>query len=104
MYAARHAAPSKNHRITGTLTAAALLSVAVPATLLGFPPSGWLGRKVLHSLVNAGVVPPEMVFHEGWMRTGDLGKMDAYGYFSIVERAKDVIIASGLKVYPREVE
>ena len=40
----------------------------------------------------------------GWMRTGDLGKMDADGYFSIVERVKDVIIASGLKVYPREVE
>ena len=50
------------------------LSVAVPATLLGFPPSGWLGRKVLHSLVNAGVVPPEMVFHEGWIpEAGGLG-------------------------------
>ncbi len=43
-------------------------------------------------------------FRDGWMRTGDLGKMDADGYFSIVERVKDVIIASGLKVYPREVE
>jgi len=44
------------------------------------------------------------MFRQGWMRTGDLGKMDADGYFSIVERVKDVIIASGLKVYPREVE
>jgi long-chain acyl-CoA synthetase len=44
------------------------------------------------------------VFRKGWMRTGDLGKMDADGYFSIVERVKDVIIASGFKVYPREVE
>jgi long-chain acyl-CoA synthetase len=43
-------------------------------------------------------------FRKGWMRTGDLGKMDADGYFSIVERVKDVIIASGFKVYPREVE
>jgi long-chain acyl-CoA synthetase len=43
-------------------------------------------------------------FHNGWMRTGDLGKMDEDGYFSIVERVKDVIIASGFKVYPREVE
>ena len=43
-------------------------------------------------------------FRQDWMRTGDLGKMDADGYFSIVERVKDVIIASGLKVYPREVE
>jgi long-chain acyl-CoA synthetase len=44
------------------------------------------------------------VFRNGWMRTGDLGKMDADGYFCIVERVKDVIIASGFKVYPREVE
>jgi long-chain acyl-CoA synthetase len=43
-------------------------------------------------------------FRQGWMRTGDLGKMDADGYFSIMERVKDVIIASGFKVYPREVE
>ncbi len=43
-------------------------------------------------------------FRNGWMRTGDLGKMDTDGYFSNVERIKDVIIASGLKVYPREVE
>jgi long-chain acyl-CoA synthetase len=43
-------------------------------------------------------------FRHGWMRTGDLGKMDEDGYFSIVERVKDVIIASGFKVYPREVE
>ncbi len=44
------------------------------------------------------------IFRNGWMRTGDLGRMDAEGYFSIVERAKDVIITSGFKVYPREVE
>jgi len=46
----------------------------------------------------------KVTFRDGWMRTGDLGRMDAEGYFSIVERAKDVIIASGFKVYPREVE
>jgi long-chain acyl-CoA synthetase len=43
-------------------------------------------------------------FCKGWLRTGDLGKMDADGYFYVVERAKDVINASGFKVYPREVE
>lgn len=41
---------------------------------------------------------------DGWLHTGDLGKMDADGYFYIIERAKDMIIASGFKVYPREVE
>ena len=44
------------------------------------------------------------IFINGWMRTGDLGKMDEEGYFYIVDRAKDMIIASGFNVYPREVE
>ena len=44
------------------------------------------------------------VLRDGWLRTGDLGKMDADGYFYLVERIKDVIITSGFKVFPREVE
>ncbi|GCE26948.1 long-chain-fatty-acid--CoA ligase [Dictyobacter alpinus] len=44
------------------------------------------------------------IFINGWMRTGDIGKMDTDGYFYIVERAKDMIIASGFNVYPREIE
>src|SRR5258706_3082062 len=43
-------------------------------------------------------------FRNGWMRTGDLGRMDEKGYFYIMDRAKDLIIASGFNVYPREVE
>ena len=46
----------------------------------------------------------EDIFVNGWMRTGDIGKMDEEGYFYIVDRAKDLIIASGFNVYPREVE
>jgi long-chain acyl-CoA synthetase len=44
------------------------------------------------------------IFVNGWMRTGDIGKMDKDGYFYVIERAKDLIIASGFNVYPREVE
>jgi long-chain acyl-CoA synthetase len=44
------------------------------------------------------------IFFNGWMHTGDLGKMDEDGYFTVVERAKDLIVASGFNVYPREVE
>ena len=40
----------------------------------------------------------------GWFRTGDLGRVDPEGYFSIVDRKKDMIIRGGLNVYPREVE
>ncbi|WP_309137892.1 long-chain fatty acid--CoA ligase [Paenibacillus sp. SC116] len=44
------------------------------------------------------------VLKEGWFYTGDLGKMDEEGFFYIVDRKKDMINASGFKVYPREVE
>ncbi|MDZ4721119.1 MAG: long-chain fatty acid--CoA ligase [Roseiflexaceae bacterium] len=40
----------------------------------------------------------------GWLRTGDICKVDADGFFFIVDRKKDMIIASGFKVLPRDVE
>jgi long-chain acyl-CoA synthetase len=40
----------------------------------------------------------------GWFHTGDLGHVDEDGYFSIVDRKKDMVIVGGLNVYPREVE
>ncbi len=44
------------------------------------------------------------VFHNGWMLTGDMAKMDDEGYFYIVDRKKDMIIAGGFNIYPREIE
>lgn len=44
-------------------------------------------------------------FFEGeWLLTGDLGYMDEQGYFYIVDRKKDMIIAGGFNIYPREIE
>jgi len=41
---------------------------------------------------------------EGWLHTGDMAKMDAAGYFYIVDRKKDMILVSGFNVYPNEIE
>src|SRR5690625_826910 len=44
------------------------------------------------------------VLKDGWFFTGDLGYMDEEGYFYVVDRKKDMIIAGGFNIYPREVE
>lgn len=44
------------------------------------------------------------VLRDGWLRTGDIGFMSDEGYFTIVDRAKDIIIAGGLKIFPRDVD
>jgi long-chain acyl-CoA synthetase len=44
------------------------------------------------------------IFINGWMHTGDVGKMDEDGYFYVLDRSKDMIKASGFNIYPREVE
>ena len=46
----------------------------------------------------------EAVLKQGWLRTGDVGTMDETGYFTVVDRLKDVINSAGYKIWPREVE
>jgi len=46
----------------------------------------------------------EAVMRDGWLLTGDVGYMDDKGYFYVVDRKKDIIIAGGYNIYPREVE
>jgi long-chain acyl-CoA synthetase len=44
------------------------------------------------------------VLRDGWLRTGDIARMDKAGYLYIVDRSKDLIITGGENVYPREIE
>ena len=44
------------------------------------------------------------VLRDGWLFTGDLARQDAEGFFTIVDRKKDMIISGGMNVYPRDVE
>jgi len=41
---------------------------------------------------------------DGWFHTGDIGRVDAEGYLTIVDRIKDLIIRGGYNVYPRDIE
>ena len=46
----------------------------------------------------------KVMLADGWLRTGDIGRMDAAGYVFIEDRKKDMILVSGFNVYPNEVE
>jgi long-chain acyl-CoA synthetase len=46
----------------------------------------------------------QLVLKGNWLYTGDLAKMDEDGYFFIVDRKKDMIIAGGYNIYPRDIE
>ncbi len=45
-----------------------------------------------------------VVMEDGWLKTGDVGFMDEDGYVTIVDRKKDMIIASGFNIYPKEID
>ena len=46
----------------------------------------------------------KVMLGDGWLRTGDIGRLDAAGFLFIEDRKKDVIVVSGFKVYPNEIE
>ena len=61
------------------------------------------GPNVMKGYWNRPAATRETI-KDGWLYTGDLAKVDADGYFFIVDRKKDMIIRGGYNVYPREVE
>jgi long-chain acyl-CoA synthetase len=72
-------------------------------------PPGELGEIVTRSdCVMAGYWEnPEATartLRGGWLRTGDLGSLDAGGFLTIRDRSKDMIISGGSNIYPREIE
>lgn len=61
------------------------------------------GHNVMKGYYKKPVATEEAVVN-GWFHTGDLAHMDEEGYFFIVDRKKDLIIRSGMNIYPREIE
>ena len=72
-------------------------------------PSGEIGEILLGGPQNmAGYwnrpVESAAALRNGWLHTGDLGRVDDEGYLYVVDRAKDMLISGGLNVYPAEIE
>jgi long-chain acyl-CoA synthetase len=62
------------------------------------------GHNVMKGYWNLPEATAAAITPDGWFSTGDIGKVDEDGYFSIVDRKKELIIRGGLNIYPREIE
>jgi long-chain acyl-CoA synthetase len=61
------------------------------------------GHNVMKGYLNRPEASAEAL-RGGWFHTGDMARVDADGYFFIVDRKKDMIIRGGYNIYPREIE
>ena len=61
------------------------------------------GDNVMKGYYNREDATNETIIN-GWLLTGDIGKMDEDGYIYILDRKKDLIISKGVNIYPREIE
>lgn len=62
------------------------------------------GPQVMKGYYNKPNETAKTITSDGWLCTGDIGKMSEDGFFEIVDRKKDMILVSGFNVYPNEVE
>ena len=62
------------------------------------------GPSVIHGYWNDPAATAAAIDPEGWLSTGDLGRLDEGGDLFLVDRKKEMIIRGGYNVYPREVE
>ncbi|PIU00710.1 MAG: long-chain-fatty-acid--CoA ligase [Bdellovibrionales bacterium CG10_big_fil_rev_8_21_14_0_10_45_34] len=62
------------------------------------------GPQVMKGYWNRQDETDNVLNSDGWLRTGDMATVDSDGFFKIVDRKKDMIIVSGFKVFPNEVE
>lgn len=61
------------------------------------------GPQIMKGYINR-LDETEAVLKDGWLLTGDMATVDEEGYFTIVDRKKDMVITGGFNVYPREVD
>lgn len=76
-------------------------------TFLGLGEAGEIcvrGPQVMRGYWNRPEATAEVLSDDGWLKTGDIGRMDEKGFVFIEDRKKDLILVSGFNVYPNEVE
>jgi long-chain acyl-CoA synthetase len=103
--------PADTDRYTGTIgvpvssTELAILDDDGARVPLGTPGEIAIrGPQVMAGYWNRADETAKVMTADGFLRTGDIGVMDAAGYTRIVDRKKDMILVSGFNVYPNEVE
>ena len=95
--------PGTNARIVDPDDPTTVLPVGTPGELVVKGPQVFLGYW--HHPDPGTPAPAEQVLlADGWLLTGDIAQMDADGFFTIVDRKKDLVIAGGFNIYPAEVE
>jgi long-chain acyl-CoA synthetase len=85
---------------------ARIISMEDDVTVL---PAGEVGELIIQApqVMRGYLNMPEetgRALRDGWLHTGDIAVMDADGYFTLIDRKKDVIKSGGLQVWPRDVE
>ncbi len=84
-----------------------LLSLEDPARYVGIGENGEIciqGPNVMKGYWNKPDATAEVTTFDGFLRTGDVARMDEEGYVFIVDRCKDMLLCSGYNVYPRVLE
>jgi long-chain acyl-CoA synthetase len=74
---------------------------------VGIGPPGEIcirGPQVMKGYWNKPEDTAKVIDRDGWLATGDVGVVDDKGFFTIVDRKKDMILVSGFNVYPNEIE
>lgn len=115
-YGLTEAAPVVTSNAAGPLTKAGTVGPAIPGVEVKIVdendnelPHGEMGELICRgpNIMKGYWRQPQATaetLRNGWLHTGDLATVDDDGYFTIVDRKKDMIVVSGFNVYPREVE
>ncbi|MCY1397464.1 Long-chain-fatty-acid--CoA ligase FadD13 [compost metagenome] len=84
------------------------LQIVDPATLVAVAPGQdgeiWCRGPMMFSGYWGNPQATQSAMHEGWYRTGDVGRVDEGGFLYVVDRLKDMIISGGENIYPAELE